>query len=92
AKLPGGDLVRKDVVDPLRYLSHPVVRRNYEASLDVASLGPLAAGGSLYALQEYFIPVAQFDAFAPRIAAILRNHHVHAINISIRHAPADTGS
>ncbi|KHK53823.1 FAD-binding protein [Ralstonia sp. A12] len=92
AKLPGGDMVRKDVVDPLRYLSHPVVRRNYEASLDVASLGALAAGGSLYALQEYFIPIAQFDAFVPRIAAILRSHHAHAINISIRHAPADPGS
>lgn len=92
AKLPGGAAVRKDVVDPLRYRSHPVVWRNYEASLDVASLGPLVTRGNLYALQEYFVPVAQFDAFVPRMAAILREHRAHAVNVSIRHAPADPGS
>lgn len=53
ARLPGGPLIRKDVVDPLRYLGHPVVRRNYEASRDVASLGPIATRNSTYALQEY---------------------------------------
>ncbi len=92
AKLPGGATVRKDVVDPLRYLSHPVVRRNYEASLDVASLGPLATHDSLYALQEYFVPVTQFDGFVRRMAAILRAHRAHAVNVSVRHAPADPGS
>jgi FAD/FMN-containing dehydrogenase len=92
AKLPGGQLLRKDVVDPLRYLSHPVVRRNYAASLDVASLGPIATGNSTYALQEYFVPVAQFDAFVARMAAILRTHQAHAVNVSVRHTPADHGA
>ena len=92
AKAPGGQSFREDVVDPLRYLSHPVVRRNYEASLDVASLGPIATGNSTYALQEYFVPIAQFDAFVPRMAAILRTHRAHTVNVSVRHAPADHAS
>lgn len=92
AKLPGGRLIRKDVVDPLRYLSHPVVRRNYEASADVASLGPIATRTSTYALQEYFVPVGQLNAFIPLMAGILRAHAVNAVNISIRHAPSDTQS
>jgi len=92
AKFPGGQSFRKDVVDPLRYLSHPVVRRNYEASLDVASLGPIANGDSTYALQEYFLPMAQFDAFVARMAAILRTHRVHAVNVSVRHSPPDHAS
>jgi FAD/FMN-containing dehydrogenase len=88
ARLPSGALMRNDVVDPLRYLSHPVVRRNYEASLDVASLGPIATRHSTYALQEYFVPVAQFNPFVRQMAAILQRYRVHAVNISIRHAPA----
>ncbi|MNF53533.1 FAD-binding oxidoreductase [Pseudomonas sp. Irchel s3a18] len=87
AKLPGGPLIRKDVVDPLRYLSHPVVRRNYEASADVASLGPIATRNSTYALQEYFVPVAQLNAFVHQMAIVLQAHRVNAINISIRHSP-----
>ncbi len=87
ARLPGGPLIRKDVVDPLRYLSHPVVRRNYEASRDVASLGPIATHNSTYALQEYFVPVAHFNAFAIQMANLLKAHDVDAINISIRHSP-----
>ncbi len=92
AKLPGGQSLRKEVVDPLRYLNQPVVRRNYEASLDVASLGPIATGNSTYALQEYFVPIAQFDAFVLRIAAILRTHRAHSVNVSVRHALSDHGS
>lgn len=88
AKLTGGPLIRKDVVDPLRYLTHPVVRRNYEASVDVASLGPIATRNSTYVLQEYFVPVAQLNAFVQKMAAIVQAHRVAAVNISIRHAPA----
>jgi FAD/FMN-containing dehydrogenase len=87
ARLPGGSLIRKDVIDPLRYLSHPVVRRNYEASRDVASLGSIATHDSTYALQEYFVPVAHFNAFAIQMANLLKAHDVDAINISIRHSP-----
>ncbi|WP_314384362.1 FAD-binding oxidoreductase [Pseudomonas brenneri] len=92
AKLPGGSSIRKEVVDPLRYLGHPVVRRNYEASRDVASLGPIATRKSTYALQEYFVPVAHLTAFIGRMASILQRHDVEAINISIRHSPPDPDS
>ena len=87
AKLPGGPLIRKDVIDPLRYLNHPVVRRNYEASADVASLGPIATRNSTYALQEYFVPVARFYAFVQQLTTILQAHQVEAVNVSIRHSP-----
>jgi FAD/FMN-containing dehydrogenase len=87
ARLPGGSLIRKDIIDPLRYLSHPVVRRNYEASRDVASLGSIATHDSTYALQEYFVPVAHFNVFAIQMANLLKAHDVDAINISIRHSP-----
>jgi FAD/FMN-containing dehydrogenase len=87
AKLPGGPLIRNDVIDPLRYLSHPVVHRNYEASRDVASLGPIATRTTTYALQEYFVPAAQLNAFVIRMANLLKAHDVNAINVSIRHAP-----
>lgn len=91
-RLPGGPLIRSEVIDPLRYLNHPVVRRNYEASADVASLGPIATRNSTYALQEYFVPVTQFNAFVTQMAAILQAHEVDAVNISIRHAPGDSES
>ena len=87
--LPGGQHLRNQVVDPLRYLEHPVVKRNYEASADVASLGPLATATCIYALQEYFVPVAQFDAFVTRMAAIFSAHQAHVVNVSVRHSPAD---
>ncbi len=47
---------------------------------------------STYLLQEYFIPVRSFAIFARRMAAILRRHEVNALNVSIRHSPADTVS
>ncbi|WP_222103074.1 FAD-binding oxidoreductase, partial [Yersinia intermedia] len=92
ATLPGGPLIRKNVIDPLRYLSERVVWRNYEASSDVASLGHIASRNSTYGLQEYFLPVKQLSQFVNKMAAILQAHSVDAINISIRHSPADTES
>jgi FAD/FMN-containing dehydrogenase len=67
-----------------------VVWRNFEASTDAASLEPLTRAISTYVLQEYFIPVDNFLPFANQMAAILRKHDTGALNISIRHAPADT--
>lgn len=66
--------------------------RNYEASYDVLSLEPNSRKKTTYVLQEYFIPVAHFDAFTKKITAILKNHHVNVINVSIRHALPDPGS
>ncbi|MGO4774174.1 D-arabinono-1,4-lactone oxidase, partial [Lysobacter sp. 2RAB21] len=69
-----------------------VVWRNHEASLDIASLEPRTRRYSTYLLQEYFVPVPAFAAFARAMTRVLRDNEVHALNVSIRHAPADRQS
>ena len=49
-------------------------------------------GDSTYALQEYFVPLAGFDAFVERLRGTLQRHGVNAMNVSIRHALPDPGS
>lgn len=91
SELPGGSDIRSAVERSL--LHKPVVAwRNFEASMDAASLEPRTRAFSTYVLQEYFIPVANFRPFADQMAAILRRHASGALNVSIRHAPADTTS
>ncbi|MGQ0658382.1 MAG: FAD-binding protein [Chromatiales bacterium] len=91
-ELPMGDRLREKVVDPMILNKPAVVWRNHEASLDVASLEPRTRAVSTYALQEYFIPVSQFVPFARTLAGILKAHRVNALNVSVRHSPADTTS
>lgn len=45
-----------------------------------------------YVLQEYFIPVANFDRFVPKMRAVFQKHDVDVLNVSIRHALPDPGS
>ena len=76
-----------------RLLHEPMVQmRNREASLDAAALEPRSRRFSTYLLQEYFIPVAGFASFARTMTAILQRHRVQALNISLRHSPADRDS
>jgi FAD/FMN-containing dehydrogenase len=90
-ELPGGSSLRESVVD--RTLQKKAVTwRNYEASLDTASLEPRTRSISTYVLQEYFIPVANFLPFAQEMARILKARSVNALNVSIRHSPADAES
>jgi len=91
-ELPGGKLLREGIVDRINLAGKPVVWRNHEASLDTASLEPRTRSMSTYLLQEYFIPVGNFVPFARRMAAILRERGVNALNVSIRHSPPDTQS
>ena len=91
-ELPGGDRLREKVVDRARFRQQIVTWRNYEASLDVASLEPTTRSVSTYLLQEYFIPEANFLPFAQAMARILKARQVNALNVSIRHSPADTVS
>nr|WP_295379507.1 FAD-binding oxidoreductase [Pseudoxanthomonas sp.] len=92
SELPGGGSLREKFQTE-RILAEPVVAmRNREASLDAASLEPRTRMFSTYLLQEYFIPVKSFATFARRMTAILRQHEVNALNVSIRHSPADTVS
>jgi FAD/FMN-containing dehydrogenase len=92
ANVPGSQLFRRDVVEPLLYSGNPVVWRNHETSISVASLGPLAGNGYCYALQEYFVPVGKFRAFASDLLRILGNSGANVLNVSVRHSPADPGS
>ena len=89
---PLGKWRREYLIDPLMYLRKKVHWRNFEASYDAAELEPVSRRHSTYVLQEYFIPVERFDEFVPQMAEILQRHRVNVLNISVRHAQADSGS
>jgi FAD/FMN-containing dehydrogenase len=89
---PGGKEIREHVLDPWVYRGEPVVWRNYEASYDVRELEPSSRDKYTYVLQEYFIPVAEFGRFVPRMRDVFRRHRVNVVNVSIRHAAPDPGS
>ncbi|TGK30716.1 FAD-binding oxidoreductase [Leptospira yasudae] len=91
-ELPYGKEMRESVLDPLYYRKDRVVWRNYEASYDVQELEPPTRRISTYVLQEYFVPVEKFDEFYPLMRSILQKHDANVMNISIRHAKADSGS
>jgi FAD/FMN-containing dehydrogenase len=92
SELPGGALLRSQVVHPLLSAGKAVQWLNHEASLDVAQLEPRQRTHSSYVLQEYFIPPRHFLSFTRAMAALLRQRQVMALNVSIRHAPPDTDS
>jgi FAD/FMN-containing dehydrogenase len=91
-EMPFGKWLRQHVIDPIRYMKHPIVWRNHEASYDTAELEPLSRKYSTYVLQEYFVPTDRFDDFYPKMAKILNSHRVNVVNVSIRHSPRDPGS
>jgi FAD/FMN-containing dehydrogenase len=90
---PGGRWIREHLIDPLLYAGDaPVHTRNYEASYDVAELEPKDRDGSTYVLQEYFVPVERFGEWVPKMKKVFNDNDVNVINVSIRHAFADTGA
>lgn len=88
-ELPYGDLLIKHVLHPLLRAGEAVTWRNHEASLDVNQLEPASRATSTYALQEYFVPVRQFDSFARDMAEIIRRHRAQVLSVSVRHSKAD---
>jgi FAD/FMN-containing dehydrogenase len=89
-ELPLAERLQKSVIRP-HFLGKPVVKwRNHEASLDVAELEPRTRSISTYVLQEYFIPPRNFTRFARGLSGVLQQHEVEALNVSVRHSPADT--
>lgn len=88
-ELPGGALLREKVVHPLLMQPAAVTWLNHEASLDLAELEPRTRAVSIYVLQEYFIPERGFLGFAKGMARVLQSRKVEALNVSIRHSPAD---
>ena len=87
-----GKWTRKNIIDPLYYTSDRVVWRNWEASYDVRELGEGDRSEKTWVLQEYFIPVENFDRFVPKMRDIFTKHDVDVVNVSIRHALPDTDS
>ncbi|MCB9593011.1 MAG: FAD-binding protein [Sandaracinaceae bacterium] len=92
SETPLGKWRRRYLIEPLFYLKKRVHWRNYEAGYDVGELEPPSRVDRTYVLQEYFVPVAAFDAFVPKMAAIFQRHRVNMLNVSIRHALPDPGS
>jgi hypothetical protein len=80
------------VLEPLYYTQDRVAWRNWEASYDVAELEPATRADYTYGLREYFIPVARFDEFIPRMREIFTKHDANIINVSVRHALPDPGT
>jgi FAD/FMN-containing dehydrogenase len=92
SEMYGGKWMRQKIADPIFYSRDKVVWRNYEASYDAMELEPTSRENYTYVLQEYFVPVTQFDSFVPVMTEILQRYNVNVINISIRHARKDKGS
>lgn len=84
--------LRQNWLDPLLYRQPAVHWRNYEASYDVRELEPADRTKQTYGLREYFVPVNKFDAFVEQLAAVLQQHDVNVLNVSVRHALPDKGS
>jgi FAD/FMN-containing dehydrogenase len=91
-ELPGSELLREHFLTDDLMREPAVVYRNHEASLDARSLEPHTRRFSTYLLQEYFIPVGAFASFSRELRRILVASEVNALNVSIRHSPADTRS
>lgn len=89
---PTGKWLRHYLIDPIIYTSKPVEWRNYEASYNLLELEPKSRKKTTYVIQEYFVPIDQFDTFYPLMATILKTNKVNVINISIRHSKQDPGS
>lgn len=83
---------RENIIDPLLYLSKKIHWRNYEAGYDVMELEPESKKHDTFVLQEYFVPVAQFELFSVKMTEIFTRFNVNVLNVSIRHANPDSGS
>ncbi len=83
---------REFIIDPIVFGRKKIHWRNYEAGYDVLELEPESRKESTYVLQEYFVAVEKFNDFASLMAEIFIRHNVNVINVSIRHAKADSGS
>lgn len=91
-ELPLGKRFREFIVDPILYAKKKVHWRNYEAGYDVAELEPKSRKHSTYVLLEYFVPIANFEAFRDQMTEIFVRHNANIVNVSIRHAYADQES
>ena len=87
-----GKWSRQSIIDPLYYAFDRVAWRNWEASYDVRELGEGDRSEKTWVLQEYFIPVENFDSFVPKMRDIFDEYEVDVVNVSVRHALPDPDS
>jgi len=87
-----GKWTRKSIFEPLYYAFDRVAWRNWEASYDVRELGEGDRSDKTWVLQEYFIPVENFDRFVPKMRDIFNEYEVDVVNVSVRHALPDPDS
>jgi len=92
ASYGAGKWLRERVLEPIYYSFPRVAWRNWEASYDVAELEPASRADYTYGLREYFVPVARFDEFVPRMRDIFAKNHADILNVSVRHALPDPGT
>lgn len=86
--IPWGKNLRP-LLEEYRKNNPEVVWRNFEASYDVKSLGQISSSSGSYILQEYFVPLENFESFKDEMTTILSKNNVKVVNISIRHAIKD---
>lgn len=89
---PLGKWRREHLFDPAFYRKALIYWRNFEAGYCVGELEPSSRKHKTYVLQEYFVPIDRFDEFTGTMAGILQKHRANVVNISVRHAFADSGS
>ena len=89
---PLGKWRREHLFDPAFYRKALIYWRNFEAGYCVGELEPSSRKHKTYVLQEYFVPIARFDEFCQKMGAILQKHRANVVNVSVRHAFADSGS
>ena len=92
ARFSFGKWLRQHVIEPIYYTQPRVVWRNWEASYNISELQSGPNADTAYGLREYFVPVARFNEFIPKMRDIFQRHHANILNVSIRHALPDTGT
>lgn len=83
-RIPGIKWLRSYFLDHFKLEEHPVVWRNYEAGYRVKELQYPTLFSHAF-LQEYFVPIEQFDVFVNKMKAIFQKYQVNVLNVSIRH-------
>lgn len=87
-----GRWLRRHLIDPMIYRQAPVHTRNFEASYNIAELEPENRNTGTFVLQEYFVPVQNFNDWVPKMKKVFADNDVNDINVSIRHALPDPGA
>lgn len=74
----------RPTIEARHYQQYPIVYRNYEMGHSVNELKFLVNFPTTTILQEYFIPVDNFEKFVLQLEKIKKKYKINMINISIR--------